>query len=905
MIFLKVSHKVRLTVALLVTMLVSSMQMQAAEIPANLVGEGKWVTLKTENGYYLYALEVNGQVKLGQTQVAPTTENYALYCWQIEGDATSGYTFRCLQYDDKGRKYITNPESLVTNSAEVRLTDTDTPDRYFYTDNHQFQLAENTNLYLAFYSRNYTTIRLHNSADYVGSRMIIGGIFDWSVAAVVYGTETIGDDNLPQGTYLPNGGIRYNNQNYLHGSSVYLANTDNLSIIPIEGYNHSTIKIDNENKYIVAYYIGQQSGVNYKNAEKPGVGENAITGEDNTVWALDAKNYITNTSGNYDNVPAGKAWQMELVVENTNASGNDPSFNQWGSCVIASTGDPLNTYYWGNFQIYQHSSTHSSPNTLNFKSSKGDGNDHIIAQGASVLNKSYKVIIRYNGGNVYVIRTIMLDSNLQETDAVYNNVWVSARQQVVIAQMSSAIPSGINIKSLKISIAEEDNLLENVDYSIQNIETQNYLIGHADTEGKWYSQYAGDAAVYQIERTNIQDLTFAEGDGALHQSFYVKVKDNNGEWKWLGANNTNVDDKADALPFVYLTNNEVWHIASKNTKDSQWYVDEGTNKSWYFDFFANFYVQVSGNANGGILYHKDGVEQKATNGQYILLPSGVLETKLANHSIPGYSATINKADISLKVQYSALENTFYNITAKDSEAPILYYWNRNQSELVAYGTGDLTAWGDKGDCTKYSIVKATTIPISMIESGEGWYCTTISCPNALTLPTGVKAYRLDNIVENVLMLKSIDLGNNLLPANTPVLLISYDGMPQNENWAINTTSFSSLEGTNLFKGVHKNTTNSSDDDVFLFDYKDPEIAFYPNSETTIPAFKAYYSFANASGYSMLWLNLDGIITGIEDIKVEPAKDATETVIYDLMGRRLSKVGKGGIYIVNGEKVLVK
>ena len=50
----------------------------------------------------------------------------------------------------------------------------------------------------------------------------------------------------------------------------------------------------------------------------------------------------------------------------------------------------------------------------------------------------------------------------------------------------------------------------------------------------------------------------------------------------------------------------------------------------------------------------------------------------------------------------------------------------------------------------------------------------------------------------------------------------------------------------------------------------------------------------------------GVETGIEDIIVEgeTVNPAVEG-IYDLQGRKLNKVSKGGIYIVNGQKVIVK
>lgn len=874
------------------------MQILAIAISTEHIGNGKWVTLKTENGYFFYAIEENGVAKLGQTQSAPNSENYAAYCWKIEGDETNGYTFRCLKYEEQGKKYITNPTTLATNSQEVLLTEK--PSRYIYTDKHQLQLVDNTNLYLAFYSWKYSTIRLHNSNDYIGSRMIIGGIYDWSVAAIVYGTETIDGNGIITGTTVPNGGVIFNGVNYTHTSNFYVNGTPNCEIIPVTGFEKSTIKIDEQNKTIVAYYLGTQSGVNYKTAGSPAEGQNAITGENNTIWTMTAKNYITNTSGNYDKVPADKAWQMEMVVENTTRNGNDPSFNRWGSCILSSCGDPLNTYYWGDFQVYQHAPTHTSPNTLNFKSNKGDGMDHIIAQGNSVANKNYKVIVRYNGNKVYVIRTIMLDDNFNETNEVYNNVWIAAQSQKEINQMSCALPTGINLKSLKISIAEESNLLEDVDYAIQNIGTKYYLNGQETSD--WYSLYAGDAAKYQIKWTGNQDLTYSETDGGLHNSFYIKSVNDN---KWLTSNNKFTGDQEEAQAFVYTTDQRISPITAKNTTGNAWAIE--TNNTWYFDFFANFYVEVAGNNNGGLNYHKNGEPQTAHNNTYLELPSGVDVSYLSNSSQIGYSAAISKADIRIKVQYTPLDDTFYYIEPLASTTNTnLYYWDKSNTRLITYNAtqntlnGNITDWDDKGDVSKFAITKANEIPVKL-SLVEGKYYGSIYCPNALVLPDGVNAYTLTEVTnDGIFKLKSIE--GNVLPKRTGAVLISNN--ETNSNFAINTSVSSAIE-YNLFNGsvIRESNPNygKTNSNIYVLGSKNG-IGFYQYTGEKIPAFKAYYvdSLGAAKSFAFSFEE-NSSTTGISELTSENSN----TDIYDLTGRKVKVMLPGQIYIINNKKIIFK
>ena len=65
--------------------------------------------------------------------------------------------------------------------------------------------------------------------------------------------------------------------------------------------------------------------------------------------------------------------------------------------------------------------------------------------------------------------------------------------------------------------------------------------------------------------------------------------------------------------------------------------------------------------------------------------------------------------------------------------------------------------------------------------------------------------------------------------------------------------------------------------------------------------KAYLPIASGQALSAN-LRFDfGGTTAIEEVKTE----TTETVIYDLTGRRVNEITKAGVYIVNGRKILVK
>lgn len=85
-------------------------------------------------------------------------------------------------------------------------------------------------------------------------------------------------------------------------------------------------------------------------------------------------------------------------------------------------------------------------------------------------------------------------------------------------------------------------------------------------------------------------------------------------------------------------------------------------------------------------------------------------------------------------------------------------------------------------------------------------------------------------------------------------------------------------------------------------------AFYRVSYTTdlegLPAYKAYLTLPAAAGVKeVFFLDFSGMETDINS--VETSEEDRDAVIYNLAGQRVSKTTKGGVYIVNGKKVLVK
>ena len=62
-------------------------------------------------------------------------------------------------------------------------------------------------------------------------------------------------------------------------------------------------------------------------------------------------------------------------------------------------------------------------------------------------------------------------------------------------------------------------------------------------------------------------------------------------------------------------------------------------------------------------------------------------------------------------------------------------------------------------------------------------------------------------------------------------------------------------------------------------------------------------YESAAGAPKFSFGRGGNTTGIDNSQF--AIDNSQLIIYDLMGRKVNTMEKGGMYIVNGKKVIVK
>lgn len=201
--------------------------------------------------------------------------------------------------------------------------------------------------------------------------------------------------------------------------------------------------------------------------------------------------------------------------------------------------------------------------------------------------------------------------------------------------------------------------------------------------------------------------------------------------------------------------------------------------------------------------------------------------------------------------------------------------------------------------THTSIIKNENPLLNGLEDNQT--ISTFSAPYATVMPEGVTAYYAKQEYDgNMLYLTAMEEGQ-ALPAGQGVILIgsSVDAaaiVPATTELLADIT-----EENNFFKSSATGDVKMGSNDYILAKGNDGIGIYHAIENTILKAGKAYLHFENATQASSFVLNF-----GIEPTSIDTTiTEADQKIIYDLSGRRVNEVRKGGIYIVNGKKVFIK
>lgn len=212
--------------------------------------------------------------------------------------------------------------------------------------------------------------------------------------------------------------------------------------------------------------------------------------------------------------------------------------------------------------------------------------------------------------------------------------------------------------------------------------------------------------------------------------------------------------------------------------------------------------------------------------------------------------------------------------------------------------GAIVGWNTNAAATWWYIVPATDIEVLLTAAGDAAYATTY-LPFAVSEVSGASAYTGAYNAAN----STLDMTETTtIPANTGVVLKG----TADATTAVLTIGEAAAEATSGLTGTLTPITLADDTraNYLVLGTNEGAIGFYKPSATvaSIPANKAYLANATQATQAVA-LNFGGTPTGITGI--ETADSDSNAPLYDITGRRVNGTAKGGIYIQNGRKFIVK
>ena len=202
---------------------------------------------------------------------------------------------------------------------------------------------------------------------------------------------------------------------------------------------------------------------------------------------------------------------------------------------------------------------------------------------------------------------------------------------------------------------------------------------------------------------------------------------------------------------------------------------------------------------------------------------------------------------------------------------------------------DAAGEGNNSGNYEWVIEEVTALPVKITNAGA----STLYAPVALSLPEeqGLTVYTAEQNGE-CLTLTEVE---SVIPANTGVILMGTAGT---YNFTI---SDDASDPVGQLTGTVATMANPNNDRIYTLQKPGNDFVMKKYNGPNLNGFKAYFVMPDNSNVQALRLSF-GETTGIET--VVNGNENGKLEIYDMSGRRVEKMTKG-LYIVNGQKVLVK
>lgn len=302
-------------------------------------------------------------------------------------------------------------------------------------------------------------------------------------------------------------------------------------------------------------------------------------------------------------------------------------------------------------------------------------------------------------------------------------------------------------------------------------------------------------------------------------------------------------------------------------------VNDVRNDLWY----------VTGNAFDGLQFHSVGTGDVAKS--YAALSTSTSLT--AGSYLLGYN--------DMWFVYRISDSTFGIHAYSGFNRKYLAWHMEDSKSEVTFGEPD------KSDAFAFRMVEPTfTFP--MYNGGDGNVYNTFAAPFDVALADdNVKMYKGSvNTALHELTLSQVDAA----PAKAGVMLLG-ENSSANEVTLKAVSGVAALEGNSLV-GITSEQSDLTDKLILGISDQTGAVGFFTagSSVASLQANHAYLPWADSQvkGISM---RIEGEATSIGKIESGQTNASGNGAIYDLMGRRVLRAEKGGFYIQNGRKFIVK
>ena len=203
----------------------------------------------------------------------------------------------------------------------------------------------------------------------------------------------------------------------------------------------------------------------------------------------------------------------------------------------------------------------------------------------------------------------------------------------------------------------------------------------------------------------------------------------------------------------------------------------------------------------------------------------------------------------------------------------------------------------------FTIEEVTSLPVNLTTIGDNSWAT-LYAPVALEIPEDVVAYT-GALNGEWLTLTAIE--GDAIPAETAVILMGAKDAGA-KNFAVTTTEATiannALTGTVAAKANNAATAEEGDLIPYTLQIGNNSVVFKQYTGTNLNGFRAYLELEKLAADApagAISIRFGEGTTSIDNGQLTMDNEAA--VIYDILGRRVEAMTKGGIYIVNGKKVI--